>query len=119
MKEWQSPDSGIWEIRQPKMFVESTMWCYVALDRAIKMARELGYDEDWRRWEPVRKKIKSHILYEGWSEKKKAFDMVFGGADLDAANLLMLLVGFLPPKDPKLSATNHGIRQELTEDDII
>ncbi len=105
MKEWQSPDSGIWEIRQPKTFVESTMWCYVALDRAIKMARELGYDEDRQRWEPIRKKIKSQILSEGWSEKKKAFAMVFGGEDLDAANLLMPLVGFLPAKDPKMSAT--------------
>ena len=119
MKEWQSPDSGIWEIRQPKMFVESTMWCYVALDRAIKMARELGYDEDWRRWEPVRKTIKSHILSEGWSEKKKAFAMVFGGEDLDAANLLMPLVGFLPAKDPKMSATIQRIREELSEDDLI
>ncbi len=119
MKEWQSPDSGIWEIRQPKTFVESTMWCYVALDRAIKMARELGYDEDWQRWEPVRKKIKSHILAEGWSEKKKAFAMVFGGEDLDAANLLMPLVGFLPAKDPKMSATIQRIREELSEDDLI
>src|SRR6266478_3664776 len=84
MKEWQSPDSGIWEIRQPKTLVESTMWCYVALDRAIKMARELGYDEDW-----------------------------------DAANLLMPLVGFLPAKDPKMSATIQRIREELSEDDLI
>jgi len=119
MKEWQSPDSGIWEIREPKTFVESTMWCYVALDRASKMARELGYDEDWQRWEPVRKKIKSHILSEGWSEKKKAFAMVFGGEDLDAANLLMPLVGFLPAKDPKMSATIQRIREELSEDDLI
>jgi len=119
MKEWQSPDSGIWEIRLPKTFVESTMWCYVALDRAIKMARELGYDEDWQKWEPVRKKIKSHILSEGWSEKKKAFAMVFGGEDLDAANLLMPLVGFLPAKDPKMSATIQRIREELSEDDLI
>jgi GH15 family glucan-1,4-alpha-glucosidase len=119
MKEWQSPDSGIWEIRQPKTFVESTMWCYVALDRAIKMARELGYDEDWQRWEPVRKKIKSHILLEGWSEKKKAFAMVFGGEDLDAANLLMPLVGFLPAKDPKMTSTIQRIREELSEDDLI
>src|SRR5437773_10740151 len=119
LKEWQSPDSGIWEIRQAKMFVESTMWCYVALDRAIKMARELGYDEDWRRWEPGRKTIKSHILSEGWSEKKKAFAMVFGGEDLDAANLLMPLVGFLPAKDPKMSATIQRIREELSEDDLI
>ena len=119
MKEWQSPDSGIWEIREPKTFVESTMWCYVALDRASKMARELGYDEDWQRWEPVRKKIKSHILSEGWSEKKKAFAMVFGGEDLDAANLLMPLVGFLPARDPKMSATIQRIREELSEDDLI
>ncbi|OLB69190.1 hypothetical protein AUI06_09420 [archaeon 13_2_20CM_2_52_21] len=119
MKEWQSPDSGIWEIRQPKSFVESTMWCYVALDRAIKMARELGYDEDWQKWEPVRKRIKSHILSEGWSEKKKAFAMVFGGEDLDAANLLMPLVGFLPARDPKMSATIQRIREELSEDDLI
>ena len=103
MKEWQSPDSGIWEIRQPKTFVESTMWCYVALDRAIKMARELGYDEDWQKWEPVRKRIKSHILSEGWSEK----------------NLLMPLVGFLPARDPKMSATIQRIREELSEHDLI
>ena len=119
MKEWQSPDSGIWEIRQPKTFVESTMWCYVALDRAIKMARELGYDEDWQRWEPVRKKVKSQILSEGWSEKKKAFTMIFGGEDLDAANLLMPLVGFLPARDAKMTSTIQRIREELSEDDLI
>ena len=119
LKEWQSPDSGIWEIRQQKTFVESTMWCYVALDRASKMARELGYDEDWQRWEPVRKKIKSHILSDGWSEKKKAFTMVFGEEDLDAANLLMPLVGFLPAKDPKMTSTIQRIREELSKDDLV
>jgi len=119
MKEWQNSDSGIWEMRQPRLFVESTMWCYVALDRAIKMAREFGYDEDWQRWEPVRKKVKSHILSEGWSEKKKAFTMVFGGEDLDAANLLMPLVGFLPAKDPKMTSTIQRIREELSKDDLV
>jgi GH15 family glucan-1,4-alpha-glucosidase len=119
LKEWQSPDSGIWEIRQQRTFVESTMWCYVALDRASKMARELGYDEDWQRWEPVRKKIKSHILSDGWSEKRKAFTMVFGGEDLDAANLLMPLVGFLPAKDPKMTSTIQRIREELSKDDLV
>ena len=119
MKEWQNSDSGIWEMRQPRQFVESTMWCYVALDRAIKIARELGYDDDWQRWEPVRKKIKSHILSDGWSEKKKAFTMVFGGEDLDAANLLMPLVGFLPARDSKMTATIQRIRQELSKDDLV
>ena len=119
MKEWQNSDSGIWEMRQPRLFVESTMWCYVALDRATKMARELGYDEDWQKWEPVRKKVKSHILSEGWSEKKKAFTMVFGGEDLDAANLLMPLVGFLPARDPKMTSTIQRIREELSKDDLV
>jgi GH15 family glucan-1,4-alpha-glucosidase len=119
MKEWQNSDSGIWEMRQPRQFVESTMWCYVALDRAIKIARELGYNDDWQRWEPIRKKIKSQILSDGWSEKKKAFTMVFGGEDLDAANLLMPLVGFLPARDPKMTATIQRIRQELSKDDLV
>jgi GH15 family glucan-1,4-alpha-glucosidase len=117
--DWEKPDSGIWEMRQVRSFVESKMWCYVALDRAIKIARELGYDEDWRRWDPVKKKIKSQILSDGWSEKKRAFTMVLGGEELDAANLLMPLVGFLPAKDPKMTSTIQHIREELSKDDLV
>ena len=117
--EWEKPDSGIWEMRQARSFVESKMWCYVALDRAMKIARELGYDEDWRRWEPVKKKIKSQILTDGWSTKKKAFTMVLGGDDLDAANLLMPLVGFLPARDPKMTSTIQRIREELSKGDLV
>src|SRR5438876_186768 len=117
--EWEKSDSGIWEMRQARSFVESKMWCYVALDRAMKIARELGYDEDWRRWEPVKKKIKSQILSDGWSSKKKAFTMVLGGDDLDAANLLMPLVGFLPARDPKMTSTIQRIREELSKGDLV
>src|SRR5213080_4770686 len=119
MKEWQSPDSGIWEMREARSFVESKMWCYVALDRAMKIAREQGYDEDWRRWEPLKKKIKNQILTTGWSTKKQAFTMVLGGDDLDAANLLMPLVGFLPAKDPKMTSTIQRIREELSKGDLV
>src|SRR6266700_2964965 len=63
--EWEKSDSGIWEMRQARPFVESKMWCYVALDRAIKIARDLGYDDDWHRWDPVKKKIKAEILSNG------------------------------------------------------
>jgi GH15 family glucan-1,4-alpha-glucosidase len=119
MKEWQSSDSGIWEMRQQKPFVESKMWCYVALDRAVKIARELGYDEDWRRWEPVKKKIKTEILSAGWSDKKKSFTMVLGGEELDAANLLMPLVGFLNAKDPRMTSTIQRIHEELAKDDLV
>ena len=119
MKEWQTPDSGIWEMRQQKPFVESKMWCYVALDRAVKIARELGYDEDWQRWEPVKKKIKTEILSAGWSDKKKAFTMVLGGDDLDAATLLMPLVGFLNARDPRMTSTIQRVRDELARDDLV
>src|SRR2546429_925433 len=117
--EWEKSDSGIWEMRQARSFVESKMWCYVALDRAMKIARELGYDEDWRRWDPVKKKMKSQILSNGWSSKKKAFTIVLGGEDLDAANLLMPLVGFLPARDPKMTSTIQRIREELSKDDLV
>jgi alpha,alpha-trehalase len=119
MKEWQSSDSGIWEMRQQSQFVESKMWCYVALDRAVKIARELGYDNDWQRWEPVKKKIKSEILSGGWSEKKKAFTMTMGGEELDAANLLMPLVGFLNARDSRMTSTIQRIREELSKDDLV
>src|SRR6266700_1503278 len=99
--------------------VKSKMWCYVALDRAIKIARDLGYDDDWHRWDPVKKKIKAEILSNGWSNKKKAFTMVLGGDELDAANLLMPLVGFLPAKDPKMTSTIQHIREELSKDDLV
>lgn len=117
--EWQKSDSGIWEMRTAKPFVESKMWCYVALDRAIKIARELGYDDDWRRWDPIKKKIKTEILSKGWSDKKKAFTMVLGGDELDAANLLMPLVGFLPAKDAKMTSTIQSIREELSKGDLV
>jgi GH15 family glucan-1,4-alpha-glucosidase len=118
-EQWEKSDSGIWEMRQARPFVESKMWCYVALDRAIKIARELGYDDDWHRWDPVKKKIKTEILSNGWSNKKKAFTMVLGGDELDAANLLMPLVGFLPAKDPKMTSTIQHIREELSKGDLI
>src|SRR2546425_3393240 len=117
--ECEKPDSGIWEMRQARSFVESKMWCYVALDRAIKIARDLGYDDDWHRWDPVKKKIKNQILTNGWATKKKAFPMVLGGDDLDAANLLMPLVGFLPAKDPKMTSTIQRIREELSKGDLV
>jgi GH15 family glucan-1,4-alpha-glucosidase len=119
MKQWQIPDSGIWEMRVQRPFVESKMWCYVALDRAVRIARELGYNEDWQRWEVVKKKIKSEIMANGWSEKKKAFTMVLGGEELDAANLLMPLVGFLGARDPKMTSTIERIREELSKDDLV
>ncbi|OLD04915.1 MAG: hypothetical protein AUJ07_02805 [Crenarchaeota archaeon 13_1_40CM_3_53_5] len=117
---WRKPDSGIWEMRgERKLFVESRMWCYIALDRAAKLARELGYHEDCSRWDPIKRRIKSEILTRGWSARKRAFTMTFDGDDLDAANLLMPLAKFLPAKHPKVESTIRRIMEELGSGDLV
>lgn len=121
VKSWQKPDNGIWEIRgERKYYTESRFWCYVGLDRAMKLARYLGYDDDANRWKSVRDEIKKDVLSKGWSEKKKSFTMFYGNDEiLDAANLLMPLTKFLPASHPKMASTIEKIRQELSENDFI
>ncbi|MDA4118938.1 MAG: glycoside hydrolase family 15 protein, partial [Thaumarchaeota archaeon] len=120
VKAWKEPDSGIWEMRtKPKFLVESRVWCYVALDRATRLADELGYEEDVSRWKPIMEQIKQEVLSKGWSERKKAFTMEYGGDDLDAANLLIPLLRFLPSKDPRVSSTVMRIREELSDGDLV
>ncbi|MFQ5998489.1 MAG: glycoside hydrolase family 15 protein [Candidatus Bathyarchaeia archaeon] len=117
---WESPDRGVWELRgEPKHFVHSKMWTWVALDRGVRLANELGYFDDAQRWRPVRENIKNDIMKKGWSTKKKAFTMYYGSDDLDASNLLMPLVKFLPAKHPKMKATIERITEELSEDGLV
>ena len=117
---WKKPDSGFWEMRtEPKFFVESRVWCYVALDRAMRLADELGFDEDIEKWKPVAAQIRDEILSKGWSEEKMAFAMEYGGKGLDAANLLIPLLYFLPAKDPRVSSTIKRITEDLSEGDFL
>ena len=117
---WQNKDEGVWEIRgEPQHYVHSKMWAYVALDRGVRFATELGYLDDAERWRPVRESIKKDILDKGWSAKKRAFTMYYGSEDLDASNLLMPLVRFLPASHPKMKATIERTMQELTRDGLV
>jgi GH15 family glucan-1,4-alpha-glucosidase len=119
-KNWKKPDSGIWEMRtRPKFFVESKVWCYVALDRAVRLAEAMGFDEDIAYWKPIMQQIKEEVIARGWSERKQAFTQEYGGDALDAANLLIPLVHFLPAKDPRVSSSIERIREELSEGDLI
>ncbi len=120
VKFWQSPDSGLWEIRgERRHYVHSKMWAWVALDRGVRLARELGYPEDVARWRPVRKKIKSEIMEKGWSERRKAFTMYYGSDALDASVLMMPLVGFLPANHPRMESTINLIIKELSRDGLV
>jgi GH15 family glucan-1,4-alpha-glucosidase len=120
VKFWQNPDSGLWEIRGARRhYVHSKMWAWVALDRGVKLARELGYPDDVARWVPVRKMIKSEIMEKGWSERRNAFTMYYGSDALDASVLMMPIVGFLPANHPRMESTIDQIIKELSHNGFV
>ncbi|HEX2025517.1 MAG TPA: glycoside hydrolase family 15 protein, partial [Actinomycetota bacterium] len=102
---WEDRDHGIWEVRdEPRHFVYSKLMCWAALDRAIAMADRLQAGDRVEAWSDTREEIRSAILEHAWSEKAGAFAQYFGGDSLDASNLMMPIVGFLPATDPKMRA---------------
>jgi GH15 family glucan-1,4-alpha-glucosidase len=113
---WQEKDHGIWEIRgEPRHFVYSKLMCWVALDRATSLAERLGASHRVEMWTQTRDQIRQAILTEGWSEKVNAFTQSFGSDDLDASNLMLPLVGFLPADDPRVLSTIDVTEALLTD----
>jgi GH15 family glucan-1,4-alpha-glucosidase len=114
---WQERDQGIWEVRgEPRDFLYSKLMCWVALDRAIRMAPMFRAEDRVERWTRTRDEIQAAILERGWSEEAGAFTQSFGSTDLDASNLMLALVGFLPADDPRMLATIEAAERELTDD---
>ena len=114
---WQEQDQGIWEVRgEPRDFLYSKLMCWVALDRAIAMAERLGAADRVPGWERTREEIAEAILTRGWNDEAKAFTQTFGSEDLDASNLMLSIVGFLPPDDPRMLATIAATTERLTDD---
>lgn len=117
---WQEPDEGIWETRgNPQQFTYSKMMAWVAFDRGVLLAKQLGYRAPIEQWVEIRDSIRREVLQKGFNEKKNSFVQVYGGDDLDASLLLMPLVGFLPGSDPRVKGTVDAIRRELTQDGLI
>ena len=114
---WRERDQGIWEVRgDPRDFLYSKLMCWVALDRAIKLADILNAQDRIENWTATREQIREAILTEGWSEKAGAFTQSFGSDDLDASNLMMPIVGFLPATDPRMRSTIDAIAEGLTDE---
>lgn len=114
---WQTPDQGIWEIRgEPRHFVHSKLMSWLAVDRAIEMAPEIGADGDVPGWVATRDAIRLAIERDGWNEAVGAFTQTFGSSDLDASSLLIPLVGFLPPDDRRVLSTIDAIERGLTDE---
>ena len=120
-RRWSETDQGMWEMRgDPRHHLSSKVMCWAALDRATKLAPKLGeYAAKGERWAAERDRIRDAIFERGWSEKKQAFAQSFDSDELDAAQLLMPLVGFLPATDPKMRSTIEAIGDELTQDGLV
>jgi GH15 family glucan-1,4-alpha-glucosidase len=111
---WREPDRGIWEIRGEKRhFVFSKVLCWVAIDRAIRIAELLGKHAWANKTRPLLEEIHAEVCDRGWNADKGAFVQSYGVTDLDASNLLMAEYGILPPSDPRFIATVERSQQEL------
>ena len=119
-RRWREPDSGIWEMRgELRQHLSSKVHCWTALDRAVKLAPQLGEYAKVPEWEAERDEIRAAILERGWSEKSQAFAQSFDSDELDAAALLMPILGFLPATDERMRSTIEAIARELTEDGLV
>ena len=114
---WRETDQGIWEVRgEPRHFLYSKVMCWVALDRAIALGDRLGAGDRIGDWKRAQDEIHETVLREGWSETAAAFTQSFGSDDLDASNLMLPIVGFLPADDPRVIATVDAIADRLTDE---
>jgi len=113
-KNWDQPDEGIWEVRGPRRhFVHSKIMAWVAFDRAV-YAAEQGLPGPAGQWREIRDQIHQQVCERGYDPGIGAFTQYYGSQELDAAVLLMLEVGFLPPSDPRAISTVEVIQRELT-----
>jgi GH15 family glucan-1,4-alpha-glucosidase len=114
---WKDKDQGIWEIRgEPRDFLYSKLMCWVALDRAITLAPQLGAADRAADWAAARDAIRAAILEHGWNDAAGAYTQAFGSEDLDASNLMLAITGFLPGDDPRMKATIDATAARLTDE---
>jgi len=119
-RRWREKDAGMWEMRgDPRHHVASKVHCWVALDRAVRLAPRLGEHARDSDWAAERDAVRDAILEDGWHGNRAAFTQSFGSEQLDAAALLMPLVGFLPATDDRMRSTIEAIADELTEDGLV
>jgi GH15 family glucan-1,4-alpha-glucosidase len=107
---WQMPDEGIWETRGGRQhFVYSKLMCWVALDRGLRIAESRSFPANREKWTQARDAVYLDILKNGWCDKRNAFSQHYGSESLDASNLMMPLVFFMAPNDPRMISTLDAI----------
>lgn len=117
---WDRPDEGIWETRGgQKDFTYSRLMCWVAFDRGIRQATATARPADLPRWTATRDAIMEQIMTRGWSTERRAFVQHYGSDVLDASLLMMPLVGFIAPRDPRWLSTLDAMDAELVSDSLV
>jgi GH15 family glucan-1,4-alpha-glucosidase len=117
---WQDKDAGIWEVRSgDQEFLFSRVMCWVAMDRAIRLADKRGLPCDYDKWRACRDAIYESVHTDFWDPKQKAFIQFKGSEALDASALIMPLVRFISPTDPKWLSTLKAIGDELAVDSLV
>ena len=117
---WDRTDAGMWEIRdEPQAYTTSRLMCWVAIERAIRIARARGLPGDLVAWSKARDDIYDRIMTKSWNSDLQSFTRVEGGDDLDAGLLLMPMVKFLSPADPRFLSTLAAIEKHLVTDSLV
>jgi GH15 family glucan-1,4-alpha-glucosidase len=117
---WDKPDRGMWEVRgEPQQFTYSKVMTWVAVDRAIKSAEQFKLEGSLDRWKAWRVRIHDEVCRNGFDSGLGAFVQSYGSKKLDASVLLIPLVGFLPPRDPRVRSTVEAIERHLTLDGFV
>ena len=122
---WNRADEAIWEVRSGRQhFVYSRVMCWVAFDRALRLAEKRSFPADRERWMKVRDEIYQEVQMHGWNEGRQAFIQYYGSESLDASSLIMPLVFFMSPTDPRMISTIDAIKHPpskrgLTSDGLV
>jgi GH15 family glucan-1,4-alpha-glucosidase len=119
-EKWREPDSGIWEMRKPPAhYTYSKLMAWVAVDRGLRMATTLAPREDVSRWRRAASNIRATTLSDGFSNRMNSFVQTFGSEDLDATSLLIPILGFLDPRDQRVTGTIDAVLNHLTEKGLV
>jgi len=117
---WDEADDGLWEVRGGrKQFTYSKVMSWVAFERAMRIARDRSLPADFEHWRDVRDTIFEEVMHRSWNGEQQAFTQFYGSDALDASNLLIPVVKFLGPKDPRVLSTLDGILKDLVSDTLV
>jgi GH15 family glucan-1,4-alpha-glucosidase len=120
IENWDRDDAGMWEMRgAPAAYTTSRLMCWVAIERTIRIARQRGLPGDLAAWSKTRDEIYDRIMTKCWNPELKSFTQTEGGDTIDAGALLMPMVKFLSPADPRFLGTLSAVEQNLVTDSLV